>query len=218
MKESKNLAKLYHREYDVSQRVAVLKRAQKYDADWKNAEQVIHQEAKNIGRPDLLPALRDARVKLAKNYDVERALNLGSGNVEAPILGRMLDKRGVDAITGGLRTIGKMQQAFPSFMRAAPSGQSAPGVSYLRPLATAGALAMGAEEGRERFGMSPYWLAAAAYPLLSGPARQIALSRLMQGAPTYGPGMAARIAQSGTGPLAQRLIPLSGVAAQGANQ
>lgn len=182
-------------------------------------ERLIDKEAKAVGREDLLPALRQARINIAKNHDVEAALNLGDGNVEASVIGRILDRRGEKAVTGGLRIIGKFQQAFPKFARERPTGESAPGVGYLKyPLA----LGLGAEGYNfgEKHGIGPYGTAAGLLALAGGPARSIALSRLMQTAPEYAPGMAARLTGAATGPLAQRLIPLSAVAtqAQGAGQ
>jgi len=215
MIEKKNLAKAYWREYEgPNHSVRAMKQAQKNDALWKSAENEIERISGFYGRPDLVDELRSARIALAKNYDVESAFNAGSGNVDAQIIGRILDRRGEKAVTGGLRTIGKFALAFKDFSRETAGQKVAAGISAVKPWAVSAALGLAGYEGHERYGMSPYWTAAAALPLLSGPARNIALSKIMQRAPEYGPGMAAQLTGAATSPLAQKLIPLSAVAAQ----
>ena len=214
LKQARGESNLYWKAYGRLPLPSLLKRAQRMDNKVDLLEKSIDAVATSLGKPDLVDRLASARTALAKNYNVEQALNLGTGDVDAKVIGNLLNKKGIKGVTGGLQTIGKVQQAFPRFVREAPSGESAPGVSYLRPLVTAGALGLAGYEGHERYGLSPYWMAAAAMPLVSGPARNIALSRIMQGAPTYAPGMAAQLTGAATSPLAQKLIPLSAVAAQ----
>lgn len=192
MKSARNEAKLHWKEYNVSQKVSSLKEAERLDAKAEAYEKVIDSEAKKVGRSDLLPDLKEARVKLAKNYDVERALNLGDGNVDASIIGRMFDKRGEAGMSGGLATIGKFQQAFRTFAREAPTGQSAPGVSKLAPVVMSGGL-----------GWFPAGMAMA-----GGPARSIALSKMMQTPPSYGPGMGIRLADiAANSPRLRAMVP-----------
>lgn len=143
-------------------------------------ERVIEKEASLMGRPELATQLKQARVALAKVHDVDKAINIGSGHVDASVLGRTLAKSGEKAVTGDLQTIGKFQQAFPTFARAKESGKAAPGVSALRAtLALAGG---GAAYGSD----DPRYLYAALPLFLSGPARALALSKLAQTAPVYG--------------------------------
>lgn len=142
-------------------------------------ERLLEREASAAGKSDLVERLRQARVAIAKNFDVERALNIGTGDVDAKVIGRMLDKRGVDGMTGELGVIGKFARAFGDFAREAPSGQSAPGVNKLTPYAAA-ALGLGGYGAGEQLGMGPWGAAAAFLPILSGPARALALSQLMQ--------------------------------------
>lgn len=192
MKAARNEAKLHWKEYNVSQKVSSLKEAERLDAKAEAYEKVIDNEAKKVGRADLLPDLKDARVRLAKNYDVERALNLGDGNVDASIIGRMYDKRGEAGMSDGLATIGKFQQAFRTFAREAPTGQSAPGVSKLTPAVMSGGL-----------GWFPAGMAMA-----GGPARSIALSKMMQTPPSYGPGMGVRLADlAANNPKLRAMVP-----------
>jgi hypothetical protein len=125
--------------------------------------------AQRLGREDLVEALRASRTKIAKTYDVERSLNLGSGDIAAPILGRQLDKSGLAAKSGRLATIGRMAEAFPSVMREGARVPS-PGVSGTDAAAGAilGTLGYGAG--------GPAGLLAAGLPLLRGPARNLVLS------------------------------------------
>lgn len=183
------------------------------DSKVSKLEKLIDIEATKAGRVDLLPALKKARIAIAKNHDVESALNIGSGSVDASKIGRILDRRGEKAVTGGLQTIGKFQQAFPDFARIRPSGQSSPGVGYLKyPLA----LGLGAEGYNfgQQHGIGPYGTAAGLLALAGGPARSIALSKLMQSAPKYQPGMAVRLADIATNdPRMRAMIPLSAAGA-----
>ena len=136
---------------------------------------------RTAGEVNLLDQLRDARTKIAKAWDIEKSLNLGDSNVSAPIVGRQLDKSGVAGKSGGLATIGKMAEAFPSIMR---EGARVPvaGVSGTDAAASAilGTLGYGAA--------GPSGLVAAAMPLMRPIARNIALSgpyqkHLAQGIP-----------------------------------
>lgn len=136
---------------------------------------------RTAGEANLLDQLRDARTKIAKAWDIEKSLNLGDSNISAPIVGRQLDKSGVAGKSGGLATIGKMAEAFPSIMR---EGARVPvaGVSGTDAAASAilGTLGYGAA--------GPSGLVAAAMPLMRPIARNIALSgpyqkHLAQGIP-----------------------------------
>ncbi len=126
--------------------------------------------------PDLMPALKEARVQLAKNYDVEKALNLGSGDIDAKVIGRLLDKKGTKAVTGGLQTIGKFAQTDGDY---AKSNVGPTDVNKLTPYAAmllGGTGAMGSEYATGH----PYGAVLGALPLLAPGARNLALSRAMQ--------------------------------------
>jgi hypothetical protein len=56
------------------------------------AERVIEQQAARAGKPQLVCELQQARQNIAKILDVERAMNLAEGNVDARSLGRALDR------------------------------------------------------------------------------------------------------------------------------
>lgn len=151
-----------------------LKAAQAADADIATYEQMIEQEARAAGRPELVSHLHDARTKIAKTYDVEKALNLGDASMDAGMIGRSLDKAGVDARSGNLATVGKFQQAFPKFMGAGAKTPS-PGVSYTD-MALAAGLGLGGYGATE----SPYGAALGLLPFGRGAVRSALLSNYYQ--------------------------------------
>jgi hypothetical protein len=148
----------------------------------------------------LLGRLREARTALAKNHTVDRALNVGSGDVDAQAIGRLLDKRA--PLTGGLETVGRFAEAFGPYAREA-SKIPTPGVSKVEPLAIA-ALGMGGH------GAGLGWLPAG-LPLLSGPARSLMLSPMMQGARSYESGALSQLVNSPATPAALTGFGLSGL-------
>ena len=183
LKEARANATQWYQYHDVSKLPTALTKAERYKNEALRLESLIDQEAVKAGRPDLLPALRDARVKLAKNYSVERAVNVGSGEVDASVLGRMADRG--DPMTGGLKTIGEFQQAFRPYMR---EGGLVPTPGVSKSEALAGALLGTAGAGAA----GPVGIMAGGLPLASGPARSMLLSRPVQDAlahPSYGPGI-----------------------------
>jgi hypothetical protein len=190
------------------------------DAKAEAYEKLIDSEAKAKNNPDLLKRLRDARIALAKNHDIQKSLIEGSGNVDAAQFAKMLKQRGSAALTDKLDTMARFAQAFPVFSRAAPSGQVAPGVNALKPYAAmlgAGLAGVGAGHVGEHYGLplSPYMMGAAALtlPMMGGAARSIALSRMMQSAPQYVPSLASRMAGAIAGRVPQATLPLSAVGA-----
>ena len=163
-------------------------------------ETVIDKVASNKGKPELLGNLREARKKLAQSYDLERALNPVTGDVSAPVLGRLLDKG--KPLSDELSTIARFNKAFPKFSGNGPSTPAA-GVSKLE-AAGAALLGLGGVQTTD----SPYGAVAGLLPLLSGPARSALLSQAYQKAmvnPSYGPGL---LTQAG-GLLANQL-PMAG--------
>lgn len=123
------------------------------------------------GAPDLLQRLAAARQLIARTHDVERALNLGSGNVSAPILGRLYDQG--RPLSGELGLVARFAQAFPRVAREVemvpPSGVSGTDAASSALLGTVGFGAGG-----------PAGVAAAGLPLLRGPARNTVLSQKYQ--------------------------------------
>lgn len=121
----------------------------------------LESHAKNAGKVDLIPALRDARKRIAKTYTVERALTDSTGTVNAKVLGRMYDKG--KPLSDGLDTVGRFASAFPSI--AQPSQQfGSAGAHNLRSMASLVAGGGGAAA------LGPTGLAMAALPYAAGSA------------------------------------------------
>lgn len=154
--------------FDRSRDPAAKERAIALSQKAQALEDTIDAVANAANKPGLIDALRKARVGLAKNYDVGRAANVGSGQVEGRMFGTMVDRG--KPLTGGLRTVGNFAEAFPEAVpRSAMMSEA--GVSALEPYAGAGmALAGAAATG------SPAGLVAGGLPLARGPARSLMMS------------------------------------------
>lgn len=173
LREVRNEATQYFREYDSTQRVASLKRANKLKGEATALEKFLENEAMRSGRPNLIPELRAARTAIAKTHDVERALNVGTGDISAVVLGRLVDKG--KPISGGLDVVGKFQQRFPGVMREGEK-VSSPDVSATNMMA-ATALGYGGFQAAGWPGAL-----AAGIPFLRGGARAALLSKPTQNA------------------------------------
>ncbi len=180
-----------YRFYSRSGDPKALEAAKKAEGLADDLEEKISSAAKELGRSDLADELARNRVKIAKAYEIEKALNLGDSNISAPILGQSLDKG--KKLTGELKTIAKFQQAFPSVTREGATVPP-PGVNKLKFLSAAalGAGGYGA--------MGARGAALAAVPFMEGPARSIALSKPYQkfmANPSYGTKQADFLARFG---------------------
>lgn len=208
-KTANHEAKLQWTFYNRSGHPDAYKAAQAEQLKADSALQSIEKQAGN--NPQLVQALKDSRVQIAKVHNVENAANVGTGSADASVLGRALD-RGAP-LTGDLKTIGQFQQAFPQYTREG-SRIPTPGVSKSEALssallATAGAAATGGTSG----------LLAGALPLLSGPTRAMLLSKpyqKMMAKPNYkasmltGPGEKLPLPQQDNAQLARMLaLPAS---------
>lgn len=166
------------------------KAAQAADEAAETALNNIEQIATQTGRNDLVSQLRDARVQIAKIHGVESSVNRGTGSIDPSVLGRQYDSGA--PLTGGLETVARMQQAFPSYMREA-SRVPTPGVSQVEPLAAGMLASTGAAAG------GPIGILAGGLPLLRTPARNLVLSRPYQNMmlrPDYSPGLLELAAQA----------------------
>jgi hypothetical protein len=73
-------------------------------------EDLVDRNLAGAGNQDLLGAYRQARQTLAKVYDLEKALNPASGNVDAKKVANLLKK---GRLTGELKQIGEFAGSFP---------------------------------------------------------------------------------------------------------
>lgn len=182
LKQARFDANANYRFYESIPNPETLAKAKEFQAKADALEKFIQGIAQSAGKPDLVQELRDARQKIAKTYDVERALNVATGDVSARTLGSMVDKG--KPLSGGLGTAGKFQQAFPSYMREGENVPT-PGVSKSEAIVSA-LMGLGGYQA-----LGPYGAALAALPFASGPARSLVLSKpyqsLMQ--PSYQPAL-----------------------------
>lgn len=186
MKQAKAEAKLQWQYYKRSQVPEAKEKAESLDAKEEAYTRVLEREAQKANNPELVKEIKAARVKIAKNYQVERALNLATGDVDARIIGREFDKTGSKAMTGGLRTVGKVAQAFGPFV-GERSSIPTPGVSHLNPVLNLGLSAGGAGLGYTSHGLKGAFTGALAgavpgviWPLARKGARGLAGSPMLQ--------------------------------------
>lgn len=186
--ESKLQWKAYGRNADPS----AFKAAQAADAQVAAAQTNLETIASQAGQPGLVEAMKNARVQLARNHEVQRALNAGTGSVDAASIGRSLD-RGAP-LSGELETIARFQQAFSPYARES-SAVPTPGVSKVAALSSA---LMGGAGGAAA---GPAGVAAGALPFVVPPAaRSLALSQpyqQMMTRPSYSSGLLGAAGSAG---------------------
>jgi len=173
LKDARNESKTYWKHANMTGDPNSLRNARHFDTVVADMERKIAGEATKAGRADLVPALKQARRNIAKSYDIEKALNEATGEIDARVIGRLFDQKGAKAVTGELATIGKFANQFSPYAREG-SKVPTPGVSKLEAL-SALTLGMG---GSALAG--PVGALAAAVPLASGPVRSILLSKTGQ--------------------------------------
>lgn len=192
-------SKLQWKHYGRSADPAAHRAATAADQQMESALDRIDQAAQAAGRPELIDSLKQARSQIARNHQVQGALNRGTGDVDPAVIGRALDNGA--PLTGELETIGRYQQAFPHSMREA-SKVPAPGVGKTELLASA-LLSGGGYQASD----SPYGALAGLAPFASGPARSALLSKSVQrmlAKPNYSPGLTANSAAALENPETRR--------------
>jgi len=169
-----------------------LKNAKSAAADADVLEQALEFHAMAAGKPELIPALQNARTTIAKSYVVENALNEATGDVSASDIGKLFAKG--SPLTGELATIGKFQQAVPAAFTRDATKISGPGVNNLRGWLSSGTAGLGGMIGYHTHGIEGAGIGAAIGKYLpgsmEGPARSLLLSNAYQNsgmsAPNYG--------------------------------
>jgi len=96
-------------------------------------ENQLERHANSVGKPDLVQRFKEARQALAKIKTVEDALNKSRGDVSAPKLSS-LQKKGVP-LSGHLKDIADIHDAFPSEMREASKLRNKTDVTVLEGIA-----------------------------------------------------------------------------------
>jgi hypothetical protein len=213
LKTARNEAQAWFNAYNRSASPEHLAKAKELRDLAEVLEMQLESHAKAAGKDSLIPALREARKRIAKTYTVERALNDASGSVNARVLGRLHEKG--KPLSDGLDTVGKFASAFPSVAQA-PQQMGSPAAHNLRSMAS---LLMG---GAGAASAGPVGLTAAAVPFVAGPAsrglmfRQGAQQALAnQAAPTMG--NMNRLAELLQNPEMQQMLARSAPLAIGAN-
>lgn len=196
LKDVRAEAKLYWNHYNRTATPESLRTAKLLQDEASKLEGALEDMARvtdmsrGKGPTDLVQALRDSRIRLAQSHDLERAMNPATGDIDATVLARLLQKG--KPLSDELRTAADFATAYPKFAGSGPK-TPAPGVGKAEALVAALLGAGGAAT------MGPAGMAAAALPLASGPARAMLLSGPYQRLavnPTYGPGVAARLARA----------------------
>lgn len=90
------------------------------DAQAETLENQLDSMAKQSGDPQLVNALKLARIEKAKVYTIDKALNDSTGNVDAKSIMNQSDKN--KSIDGSAKSIADMQRAFPELSKIPASG------------------------------------------------------------------------------------------------
>lgn len=198
LKKVRNEAQAQWNFYNRSANPDALNIAKALDQKAEMLENAIDKIASSKGRPELVSQLRDARKQIAQSYDLQRGLNPATGDISAPVIGRLMDKK---PLSENLATIANFSRAFPKFSGPGASTPAA-GISALEPMSMAGYGAIGQAASGDARG-----LLASGIPLLRDPARNLLLSRPYQSLvrPSYGPGLLPSV----SGLLANQL-PMAG--------
>lgn len=171
LKQVRNDAQAQWNFYNRSADPSALKIAKQLDGEAAALESQIESIASSKGSPDLLTRLREARKLLAQSYDVKRALNPVSGDIDTKVLARMLDKG--KPLSDELKTIAEFGKTYPKF-----SGKGdmtpAPGVSKVE------GMMMALLSGGGAAALGPAGLAAGALPLASPVVRKAMLTKAFQ--------------------------------------
>lgn len=172
LRQLRSDANAQYRFYSRSADPSAQKLAQKYSDAAKSLESFLERSAESAGKPELVSQLRQARVAMAKNFDVETALIEGGGTIDARAIAKMA-QRG-DPLTGELATIGNFANNFPKITQpdktiGTPDSHNLKYIASL--LMGSGGMAAGGPAG----------MALGALPMLSGPAARSAMfSKAMQ--------------------------------------
>ncbi len=172
LRKARDAAKDGFRAYKISGDPRALEAAENALETAGKLEAQIEAAALSAGKPELLKDLASARQRIAKTYDVERALNTSTGDVSAPILGRQLDNG--KPLSGNLKAIADFNNAFPFATREGATVM-APGVTRAEGMTTILSALTGLGAGNAA-GKPLLGLAAGLLPLTGPLKRQILLS------------------------------------------
>lgn len=172
LKQARNDAQAYYTAYNRSANPEQLATARAAEAKAAQLESGLEDYATSQGRADLIPALRDARKRIAQSYTVQRALNDATGSINASVFGKLFQKG--KPLSDGLDTVGQFAAAFPTVAKV-PEKIGSPDTHNLKSIASL-ALGLGGHGAA-----GPLGLLAAAVPWMAPPAaRSIMFSQPIQ--------------------------------------
>jgi hypothetical protein len=182
LKQARNDAQGWFNAYNRSASPADLAKAKQFRAQADQLETALEQHAQAAGKPELVPALRDARKEIAKSYTVERALNDAAGTVDARVLGRLYEKG--KPLSDGMATAGKFASAFPTIAKT-PQQIGSPAANNLKAglalLMSSGGGGAAASAGLGGLATGGVGLALGAVPFVAPPvARSLMFSKAAQ--------------------------------------
>jgi len=128
-KQANHDATAYYRSYGRTADPETLAKAKNNAAAAKQIDEFLSAQLDKMGRTDLGESLKAARVKIAKSYSVEDALNATSGNVDARRLAKQLDKK--KPLSGELKQAAEFAARFPKAAQAVEGMGSLPQTSPL---------------------------------------------------------------------------------------
>jgi hypothetical protein len=111
LRKARNDATAWYRSYGRTADPDSLVKAKAASAKAKELESTLEGYAQSLGLDELLPALRDARQRIAKSYSVEAALNPTTGAVDARKLSGQLAKG--KPLSGELKDAAEFAARFP---------------------------------------------------------------------------------------------------------
>ena len=147
LKVARKDAEGYYNAYARSAHPEDLAKAKVFKAKATQLKDTLENYAKDMGKEDLVPALRDARQLIAKTYTVENAMNKTTGTIDAKEFAKRLQKG--KPMNEELMQIGQFAQAFP---KAAQMPEKIGGTIGISPLdytvagLTGGASMLGGED------------------------------------------------------------------------
>lgn len=128
-KQANHDATAYYRAYARDANPETLAKAKAASDAAKQIDDFMTTSLEAMGRSDLLTSLKEARVRIAKTYNAEAALNEATGNFSAPKLGAQLTKG--KPLSGELRQVAEFSNAFPKAAQMPEKMGSLPGTTPL---------------------------------------------------------------------------------------
>lgn len=163
-RQSNHDATAYYRAFARDANPETLAKAKAARAAAGQIDDFLEKRLEAMGQGDMAQALRDARVRIAKSYTVEGAMNPATGSVAAPKLAAQVAKG--KAVTGELRQAADFAAAFPTAAKVPEQMGSLP---QLSPLDWAAAGGISAAMANPAYLATLFARPAARAAVLSGP-------------------------------------------------